>query len=68
MGDEKQVYFSHRQPKLVERVAHKLYYGSTLYIIMRSAKLKTLYGTFYKHCYIATNKNTLRAEATFSLV
>ena len=71
MGDEKQVSFSHRQPKLVERVAHKLYYGSTLYIIMRSAKLKTLYGTFYKHCYIATNKNTLRAEATtvqFSIV
>ena len=55
MADENQVYFSHRQPKLVVRVAHKFYYGSTLYIIMRSAKFKTFYGTFYKHCYIATN-------------
>ena len=55
MADEKQVYFSHRQPKFVVRIAHKLYYGSTLYIIMRSAKFKTLYGTFYKHCYIAIN-------------
>ena len=54
MADEKQVYF-HRQPKLVVRIAHKFYYGSTLYIIMRSAKFKTLYGTFYKHCYIAAN-------------
>ena len=64
MADEKQVYF-HRQPKLVVRVAHKFYYGSTLYIIMRSAKFKTLYGTFYKYCYIATIYPA--AEASFSL-
>ena len=38
MTDEEQVYFSHRHLKLVVRVAHKLYYGSTLYIIMRSAE------------------------------
>ena len=48
MADDKQLYFSHRQPKLVVRVAQKLNYGST--------KFKTLYGTFYKHdCYIPTN-------------
>ena len=38
MADEKQVYFSHKQTKLVVTVAHKLYYGSTLYITIRSAK------------------------------